>query len=97
MELPSYASTGKNTMLGKPTRVQAISSPTATGVDRQTAILLGFANGEQAVLHAALDTPGPNTAFVLAFLVLFPEVSLRDQCLGAIQACQTPNYCIKLQ
>jgi len=52
-------------MLGIPTGVQAISSPTATGVDRQTAILLGFAGGKQAVLHAALDTRGPNKAFVI--------------------------------
>jgi hypothetical protein len=38
---------------------------TTTGVDRQTAVVLGFGGGEQAVLHAALDTRGPNTAIVL--------------------------------
>ena len=52
-------------MLGAPTSVAAISSPTPTGVDRQTAILLGYANGAQAVLHTALDTVGPNTASVV--------------------------------
>jgi predicted dehydrogenase len=52
-------------ILGKPSSVAAISSPTATGVDRQTAILLGYPEGKQAVLHTALDTPGPNTASVL--------------------------------
>ena len=52
--------------LGKPSSVYAISSPTAsTGVDRQTAILLGYPDGQQAVLHTALDTAGPNTAAVL--------------------------------
>lgn len=52
-------------MLGAPTSVHAIASKTATGVDRQTAITLGYADGQQAVLHTALDTAGPNTASVL--------------------------------
>jgi predicted dehydrogenase len=52
-------------MLGEPSSVMAISSPTPTGVDRQTAILLGYENGQQAVLHTALDTAGPNTAVVI--------------------------------
>ena len=52
-------------VLGEPTTVNAISSPTATGVDRQTAILLGYADGQQAVLHTALDTAGPNSASVI--------------------------------
>jgi predicted dehydrogenase len=52
-------------VLGEPTTVSAISSPTATGVDRQTAILLGYADGQQAVLHTALDTAGPNAAAVI--------------------------------
>jgi len=52
-------------ILGEPTTVHAISSPTPTGVDRQTAILLGYAGGQQAVLHTALDTAGPTTASVI--------------------------------
>ena len=52
-------------ILGEPSTVHAISSPTATGVDRQTAILLGYADGQQAVLHTALDTAGPNSASVI--------------------------------
>jgi predicted dehydrogenase len=52
-------------VLGEPATVNAISSATATGVDRQTAILLGYADGQQAVLHTALDTAGPNTAAVI--------------------------------
>jgi predicted dehydrogenase len=53
-------------IFGAPTSVTAISSPTAsTGVDRQTAILLGYAGGQQAVLHTALDTAGPNTASII--------------------------------
>ncbi len=52
-------------VLGLPTGVQAHSSPTATGVDRQTAITLSFEGGRQAVLHTALDTAGPNRAVIL--------------------------------
>ena len=52
-------------VLGLPTGVQAHSSPTATGVYRQTAITLEFEGGRQAVLHTALDTAGPNRAVVL--------------------------------
>ena len=52
-------------MLGAPETVHAIAAKTATGVDRQTAITLGYAGGQQAVLHTALDTHGPNTASVI--------------------------------
>ena len=52
-------------VLGEPQSTVAISSPTTTGVDRQTAILFGYADGQQAVLHTALDTAGPNTASVI--------------------------------
>ncbi|QNO37102.1 Gfo/Idh/MocA family oxidoreductase [Protaetiibacter sp. SSC-01] len=52
-------------VFGAPSTVHAISSPTATGVDRQTAIILGFPGGEQAVLHTQLDARGPSTAVVI--------------------------------
>lgn len=52
-------------LFGQPTAVHAISSPTPTGVDRQTAIILGFEGGRQAVLHTQLDVRGPNTAVIL--------------------------------
>ena len=52
-------------MLGAPETVHAIAAKTATGVDRQTAVTLGYARGQQAVLHTALDTHGPNTASVI--------------------------------
>ena len=56
-------------IFGKPSTVTAVSTPTAsTGVDRQTAIILGYADGQQAVLHTALDTLGPNTAAVIGTL-----------------------------
>ena len=37
-------------------------------MDRQTAILLGYSGGRQAVLYAALDTAGPNRATILGTL-----------------------------
>ena len=52
-------------VFGAPETVIAHSSPTATGVDRQTAIILGYPEGRQAVLHTALDTAGPNRAAVI--------------------------------
>lgn len=52
-------------VFGAPESVLAHSSPTATGVDRQTAIVLGYEGGRQAVLHTALDTAGPNRAAVI--------------------------------
>jgi predicted dehydrogenase len=52
-------------VFGAPANVHAVSSPTATGVDRQTAIILDYPAGQQAVLHTALDTRGPNKAVVI--------------------------------
>ena len=53
-------------VFGKPKSVTAISSASPiTGVDRQTAILFGYDGGQQAVLHTALDTLGPNTAAII--------------------------------
>lgn len=52
-------------LFGTPTTVLADAAMTATGVDRQTAVVLGFEGGRQAVVHSALDTRGPNRAVVL--------------------------------
>ncbi|MBN9139528.1 MAG: Gfo/Idh/MocA family oxidoreductase [Micrococcales bacterium] len=52
-------------VFGAPASVHAISSPTPTGVDRQTAIILGYPDGEQAVIHTQLDARGPSTAVVV--------------------------------
>jgi predicted dehydrogenase len=52
-------------LFGQPSTVHAIAAKTATGVDRQTAMLFGYPDGRQAVLHTALDTLGPNTAAVI--------------------------------
>lgn len=52
-------------ILGQPTSIFATAAKTTTGVDRQTAIVFSYADGQQAVLHAALDTLGPNTAVII--------------------------------
>ena len=52
-------------LFGAPATVQASSSPTPTGVDRQTAVIFGYPGGEQAVLHTQLDAMGPNTAVIV--------------------------------
>lgn len=52
-------------VLRAPSTVSAISTPTATGVDRQTAIVLGYAGGQQALLHTALDARGQNEAAII--------------------------------
>jgi len=52
-------------VFGAPSTVHAISSPTPTGVDRQTAIILGYPGGEQAVLHTQLDARGPSRAAII--------------------------------
>jgi predicted dehydrogenase len=66
LDLGIYPVSLASDIFGEPSSVAAISSPTAsTGVDRQTAILLGYPGGQQAVLHSALDTLGPNTASII--------------------------------
>ncbi len=52
-------------VFGAPSQIQAAASMTATGVDRQTAMIFEYADGQQAVLHCALDTAGPNRAAVI--------------------------------
>jgi predicted dehydrogenase len=52
-------------VLGLPSSVHAHAALTATGVDRQTAVTLGYPDGRQALVHAALDTAGPNRAAVI--------------------------------
>lgn len=51
-------------ILGAPDRVLALSDPTPTGVDQNTAIILGYPQAK-AVLHTELDAVGPNTAVVV--------------------------------
>jgi predicted dehydrogenase len=65
LDLGVYPVSFAHDLLGPPTEVRAIAAMTTTGVDRQVGVLLGHDDGRQAVLHAALDTAGPNRAAVL--------------------------------
>jgi predicted dehydrogenase len=52
-------------VFGEPSSVYAISSPTPTGVDQNTAIVFGYPDGGKAVLHTTLDARGPSTAVIV--------------------------------
>jgi predicted dehydrogenase len=65
LDLGVYPISFASDMLGTAGSVQAVSTPTETGVDAQTSIVLGYGSGRQALIHAALDAKGPNTASVL--------------------------------
>lgn len=65
LDLGIYPVSLAHDLFGTPLSVRAHAAMTTTGVDRQTAIVLGFDGGRQAVLHTALDTRGPNRATIL--------------------------------
>ena len=52
-------------VFGAPAGIRAAASMTETGVDRQTAMIFEYGDGQQAVLHCALDTAGPNQASII--------------------------------
>ena len=52
-------------VFGAPATIRAAASMTGTGVDRQTAMIFEYGDGQQAVLHCALDTAGPNQASII--------------------------------
>lgn len=52
-------------VLGAPASIRAVASMTSTGVDRQTAMIFEYGDGQQALLHCALDTAGPNRAAII--------------------------------
>ncbi|WP_026556744.1 Gfo/Idh/MocA family protein [Arthrobacter sp. 35W] len=52
-------------IFGAPDTIRASAAMTATGVDRQTAAVFDYANGQQAILDCQLDAAGPNRAVVI--------------------------------
>ncbi|WP_427016248.1 Gfo/Idh/MocA family protein [Pseudarthrobacter sp. P1] len=52
-------------IFGAPETIRASAAMTATGVDRQTAAIFEYANGQQAILDCQLDAAGPNRAVVI--------------------------------
>src|SRR5262249_4704395 len=65
LDLGVYPVSFASDVLGSPTSIAALSTPTLTGVDRQTAMILTYPGGQQAVLHCALDAAGRNDAVIL--------------------------------
>lgn len=65
LDLGIYPVSFAHELFGAPTQVKAIGTLSTTGVDRQTAAVLEFSGGQQAVIHTALDTAGPNTASII--------------------------------
>lgn len=52
-------------VFGAPQRILASAAMTATGVDRQTAAIFEYADGQQALMDCALDTAGNNRAAII--------------------------------
>jgi predicted dehydrogenase len=52
-------------VFGSPVGIHAAASMTTTGVDRQTAMIFEYSDGQQALLQCALDTAGPNRATII--------------------------------
>jgi predicted dehydrogenase len=52
-------------VFGAPETIRASAAMTATGVDRQTAAVFEYAQGQQAILDCELDAAGPNRAVVI--------------------------------
>jgi predicted dehydrogenase len=52
-------------VLGEPTRVAALAEIGASGIDEQTGVLLGYANGSLALLSTAVTTNTPHEATIL--------------------------------
>ncbi|MBD1542124.1 Gfo/Idh/MocA family oxidoreductase [Arthrobacter sp. IA7] len=52
-------------VLGAPESIRASAAMTATGVDRQTAAIFEYPDGQQAILDCALDTASNNRASII--------------------------------
>ena len=52
-------------LFGKPISIVATSTPTSTGVDRATTVILGYDKGRTAITHCSSGERGPNTAVII--------------------------------
>jgi predicted dehydrogenase len=64
LDLGSYPIALANAVLGMPERVHAIGSPAPSGVNGQTAIVLGHPAGGQSAIHTTLLSDTPTTATI---------------------------------
>jgi predicted dehydrogenase len=65
LDLGVYPVSFASMVLGTPSRVVALSDPAFTGVDAQTSMLFGYANGAQAVLTCTLRAKSPTRAAIV--------------------------------
>lgn len=65
LDLGVYPISFASDLFGRPRTIQAVSSPTETGVDAQTSIVFGYDGGASALIHTALNARGPNAAQIL--------------------------------
>ena len=52
-------------LFGKPISIVATSTPTSTGVDRATTVILGYDKGRTAITHCSSGERGPNKAVIM--------------------------------
>jgi len=65
LDLGIYPVSFASMVLGTPDRVAAMVTPAFTGVDGQTSMLFGYANGAQAMLSCTLSAVSPTTASIV--------------------------------
>jgi predicted dehydrogenase len=65
LDLGVYPVSFASMVLGKPDRIVALIDPAFTGVDGQTSMLFGYANGAQAVLTCTLFARSPTRAAIV--------------------------------
>ncbi len=64
LDLGIYPVSFASFVLGTPRSVTAVATPTDTGVDAQCSVVLGYATGAHALLHATLEVDTPSAAVV---------------------------------
>ncbi|MGC8633241.1 MAG: Gfo/Idh/MocA family protein [Candidatus Limnocylindrales bacterium] len=64
LDLGVYPVSFASFVLGAPQSVQAVATPTATGVDAQCSAILRYASGAHAVVHTTLEVNTPSGAVV---------------------------------
>ncbi len=64
LDLGIYPVSFASFVLGTPRSVTAVATPTDTGVDAQCSVVLRYATGAHALLHATLEVDTPSSAVV---------------------------------
>ena len=65
LDLGIYPVSFASMILGTPNRIAAVVDPAFTGVDAQTSMVFGYANGAQAVLTCTLRAKSPTRAAIV--------------------------------